>query len=62
MMETPNWYVTPTEFAGLVVAVLEQNGYFKKDQLAHPEDIVIAFTSTAEAIAVGMGYAGRKTY
>lgn len=60
MMEKPKYYVTPTEFAGVVIAAMEEIGYFKKDELAHPEDIAINFTSVAQAVAAGMGYAGRK--
>jgi hypothetical protein len=58
----PDWYMTPREFADLVVASLEATNHFKSDELAHPEDIVIAFTTQAEAIALGAGAAGRKIY
>lgn len=60
--EAPKWYMTTQEFADLVVETLEETGYFKKTDLSHPEDIVIAFTTTAEAIAKGAGFAGRKIY
>lgn len=59
-MKTPNWYITPDEFATVVVAAIEQAGYFKHDEVAHPEDIVIAFTNTAEAVALAMAYVGRR--
>lgn len=54
--------MTPREFADLVVSSLETTNHFKSDELAHPEDIVIAFTTQAEAIAIGAGAAGRKVY
>lgn len=54
--------MTPREFADLVVESLEATNHFKSDELAHPEDIVIAFTTQAEAIAIGVGAAGRKIY
>jgi hypothetical protein len=60
--EKPNWYVTPEEFAELVVQALEQTNHFNRNEPGHPEDIVIAFTSHAEAVALGMGAAGRKMY
>lgn len=58
----PDWYMTPREFADLVVASLEATNHFKSDELAHPEDIVIAFTTQAEAIALGAGAVGRKIH
>ena len=58
----PDWYMTPREFADLVVESLEATNHFKSDELAHPEDIVIAFTTQAEAIALGAGAAGRKIH
>lgn len=60
--EKPNWYVTPEEFAELVVQALEQTNHFNRNEPAHPEDIVIAFTSYAEAVALGIGATGRKIY
>lgn len=60
--ESPAWYMTTEEFSTLVVDALDEQGYFKKGELSHPEDIVIAFTSVAESIAKGAGFAGRKTY
>ena len=58
----PDWYMTPREFADLVVESLEATNHFKSDELAHPEDIVIAFTTQAEAIAIGAGAAGKKVH
>lgn len=58
----PDWYLTPREFADLVVSSLEATNHFRSDELAHPEDIVIAFTTQAEAIAIGAGAAGRKVH
>jgi hypothetical protein len=58
--EKPDWYLTPQEFADLVIDSLEATNHFKRDELAHPEDLVIAFTIQAEAIAIGAGAAGRK--
>lgn len=54
--------MTPQEFADLVVESLEATNHFKRNELAHPEDIVIAFTTQAEAIALGAGAAGRKVH
>lgn len=59
-MSVTGYYVTPEEFAEVVVSVLDQTGYFKRGLPSHPEDIVIAFTTTAEAVAAGMGYIIRK--
>lgn len=60
--ERPSWYMTTQEFADLVVKSLEQTNHFKRGERAHPEDIVIAFVTQAEAIALGAGAAGKKVY
>lgn len=60
--EKPAWYMTTEEFASLVVDSLDEQGFFKKGETAHPEDIVVAFTTTAESLAKGAGFAGRKVY
>jgi hypothetical protein len=56
------WYVTPQEFADLVVETMEEIGYFKADEFHHPEDICISFQTVSEALAKGMGYAGRRVW
>lgn len=61
MKNTP-WYVTPQEFADLVVETMEEIGYFKADEFHHPEDICISFQTVSEALAKGMGYAGRRVF
>ena len=60
--DRPAWYMTTEEFADLVVRSLEQTDHFKRDEPAHPEDIVVAFITQAEAIAIGAGFAGKKVY
>lgn len=60
--KSPEYYISPREFADLVVQSLETQGYFKPDDLCHPEDLVIAFTSSAESIAIGAGHIVRKVY
>ena len=59
-MESPKWYVTPTDFAALVVATMEEIGYFKKNEVAHPEDIQMAFETVSKAVASGMQFAGQR--
>lgn len=60
MYTTPNYYVTPQEFADLIVETMEELGYFKADEMSHPEDIIISFTSVGESIAKGMGHVIRR--
>jgi hypothetical protein len=60
--ERPAWYITTDEFAKLVVDSLDEQNYFKKGESAHPEDIVIAFTSVSESIAKGAGFVITKMY
>lgn len=62
IMKQPDWYVTPQEFADLVVETMEEIGYFKADEFYHPEDICISFQTVSEALAKGMGYAGRRVW
>lgn len=57
---SPSWYMTTQEFADQVVQLLEDQDYFKKDYPVHPDDIVSAFTSTAESFARGVCVAGRS--
>jgi hypothetical protein len=56
----PEWYVTPQEFADLIVLTLDENDYFKSNEKAHPQDIETMFSVTAKAIADGIAYAGFK--
>lgn len=60
MINSPSWYMTTQEFAELVVQSLETSNHFKRGERAHPEDIVIAFVSHAEAVAIGAGAVGKK--
>ena len=59
-MEINKFYMTPQEFADIVVQTLHDGGYFKKDQKAHPSDIETAFSSAAFAVASGMDAIVRK--
>jgi hypothetical protein len=54
--------MTTDEFAHLIIEVLDEQSYFKKGEAAHPEDIVVAFTSVAESIAKGAAFAGKKVW
>ena len=54
--DKPEYYMTVDEFAKLVAETLYESGYFKRDDLIHPEDIEAAFTSTAIAVAKSSAY------
>ncbi len=58
----PEWYLTTEEFAELIVESLEVTNHFKRSERVHPEDIVSAFVTAAEAIAIGAGAVGRKVW
>lgn len=58
--KAPAWFLTPQEFADIVIDSLEENGYFKRNEKAHPEDIESAFSTTASAVATSIGYIGSK--
>lgn len=61
-MNKPDWYLTPEEFAEIIVDSLEENNYFKRDELAHPVDIEAAFSTTAAAIATAIDHVGKKIH
>ena len=58
----PAWYLTPQEFANIIVDSLEDNNYFKRDEKAHPVDIEAAFSTTATAVAHAIDAIGKKMH
>ena len=58
----PAWYLTPQEFASIIIDSLEENGYFKRNEKAHPVDIEAAFSTTAQAVAQAVDYIGKKIH
>lgn len=50
-------YMTTREFADLVIEALNDQNYFKKDDIAHPQDIAYAFTTVGETIGKAMEWA-----
>lgn len=62
MFDKPAWYVTPQEFADLVVETMEELKYFNADEFAHPEDINNTFVVVAEALTKGMTHAGKRVF
>lgn len=58
----PAWYLTPQEFADIIVDSLENNNYFKRNEKAHPVDIEAAFSTTASAIATAIDAIGKKIH
>jgi len=55
------FYMTPQEFADLIVDTLEDGNLFKRDQKTHPIDLEASFSTVAFAIANGI-YAISKKY
>lgn len=55
---THNWYITTSEFAALCVSAIEEAGYFKRGDVGHPEDIALAFSTVAPAVAIGVAFGG----
>lgn len=45
------------EFADLVIQALHEQNYFKNNDVAHPHDIAIAFSTVAETIGTTMSWA-----
>ena len=58
----PAWYLTPQEFADIIVESLENNNSFKRNEKAHPVDIEAAFSTTASAIATAIDAIGKKMH
>jgi hypothetical protein len=56
--KNPEWYMTPEEFAAIIILTLEENDYFKSDEKAHPQDIEYMFSIIGKAIAQGVSYIG----
>lgn len=52
-----NLYMTTREFADLVVEALNEQNYFKHNDVAHPQDIAYAFTTVGETIGNAMAWA-----
>lgn len=50
-------YMNTREFADLVIQALHEQNYFKNDDVAHPHDIAIAFSTVAETIGTTMSWA-----
>lgn len=50
-------YMTTRELADLVIQTLDEQNYFKVDEVAHPHDIAIAFSTVAETIGKTMSWA-----
>ena len=50
-------YMNTREFADLVIQALHKQNYFKNEEVAHPEDIAIAFSTVAETIGIAMSWA-----
>jgi hypothetical protein len=52
--------MTPEEFVNVVLDSMEELNYFKRNERAHPEDIVISLVVQAEAVAKGAGFIIQK--
>lgn len=50
-------YMNTGEFADLVIQILNDQNYFSKDDVAHPGDIALAFSTVAETIGATMSWA-----
>lgn len=55
-------YMNTREFADLVIQALHEQNYFKNDDIAHPHDIAIAFSTVAETIGTTMSWAISQEY
>lgn len=59
-MNIEKFFMTPQEFADIIVETMHEGNYFKKDQKAHPVDLEVAFSAAAFAIAMGIDAIARK--
>ena len=59
-MNSPEWYITPSELAGIVVDTLDDMYDFTRNRKVHPEDLVIQFSNAAQFIVAGIMFASTK--
>jgi hypothetical protein len=57
-----NLYMNTREFADLVIQALHDQNYFKNNDVAHPQDIAIAFSTIAETIGNTMSWAIKQEH
>jgi hypothetical protein len=57
-----NLYMNTREFADLVIQTLDEQSYFKADEVAHPGDIAFAFSTVAETIGSTMSWAIKQEH
>lgn len=57
-----NLYMTTKEFADLVITALEEQNYFKKNEVAHPLDLAYAFSTVGETIGTAMSWAIKQEH
>jgi hypothetical protein len=57
-----NLYMTTREFADLVVEALNEQKYFKHDEVAHPQDIAYAFSTVGETIGSALYWAIKQEH
>lgn len=54
--------MTTREFADLVIDALHEQNYFKRDDVAHPQDIAMAFSNAGETIGTAMYWAIKQEH
>jgi hypothetical protein len=54
--------MTTREFADLVIQALDEQNYFKNEDIAHPQDIAMSFATVGESIGVAMSWAISKEH
>jgi hypothetical protein len=57
-----NLYMTTREFADLVIDALHEQNYFKRYDVAHPQDIAMSFATVGESIGTAMSWAISKEH
>lgn len=57
-----NLYMTTEEFASMVVDALDEQNYFKRGDIAHPQDIAYAFSTVGETIGAAMSWAIKQEH
>lgn len=58
----PAWYLTPTEYASIIVDAVEACGYFGRNDKAHPEDLEIAFDVVSKTVALSIAHVAANIY
>lgn len=54
------WYLTPQEFADIILDSIESSSSLKRNKKAHPDDLFAAFSAAAAAASISTSRIGNR--